>query len=118
MQRREGPCSAESVLVEGTVPGGLEIEEGDLRQVFKKIEPGEYESFSVILKAVDGGNHTIRLKTSYNDDTTGFATSSETISVTKKEKNPVDYWYIILPIIGVIVGVVLFTMNRHKEYRY
>ena len=114
----DGNVSAESVLVEGSVPNGLELEEGDLKQVYKKIEPGEYESFSAILKAVDGGNYTIRLKTSYNDDTTGFATSSETISVTKKEKNPIDYWYIILPIIGIIIGVVLFTMNRHKEYRY
>lgn len=113
-----GNASAESVLIEGLVPKGLELEEGDLRQLYKKIESGEYESYSVILKAVDGGNYTVRLKTSYNDDTVGFATSSETISVTKKEKNPVDYWYIILPITGLIVGVVLFTMNRHKEYRY
>ncbi|MDW7726281.1 MAG: BatD family protein [Candidatus Methanoperedens sp.] len=113
-----GNASAESVLIEGSVPKGLELEEGDLRQLYKKIESGEYESYSVILKAVDGGNYTVRLKTSYNDDTVGFATSSETISVTKKEKNPVDYWYIILPITGLMVGVVLFTMNRHKEYRY
>ena len=114
----DGNVSAESILIEGSVPDGLELEEGDLRQVFKEIEPDESKSFSAILKAVDGGNHTIRLKTSYNDDTTGFATSSESISVTKKEKNPVDYWYIILPIIGIIIGVVLFTIRKHKEYRY
>jgi uncharacterized repeat protein (TIGR01451 family) len=113
-----GNSSAESVLVDGLVPNGLKLEEGDLRQVYKKIESGESESYSAILKAVDGGNYTIRLKTSYNDDTTGFATSSETISVTKKEKNPVDYWYIIIPAIGVIIGVLLFTIRKHKEYRY
>lgn len=114
----EGNVSAESVLVEGSVPEGFEVDEGDLRQVYKKIEAGESESYSAILKAVDGGNYTIRLKTSYNDDTVGFSTSSESISVTKKEKNPVDYWYIIIPVIGIIIGVLLFTMRKHKEYSY
>lgn len=113
-----GNVSAESILIEGSVPDGLELEEGDLRQIFKEIEPDESKSFSAILKAVDGGNYTITIKTSYNDDMTGFATKSEPISVTEKEKNPIDYWYIILPIIGIIIGVVLFTMRKHKEYRY
>lgn len=113
-----GNVSAESILIEGSVPDGLELEEGDLRQIFKEIEPDESKSFSAILKAVDGGNYTITIKTSYNDDMTGFATKSEPISVTEKEKNPIDYWYIILPIISIIIGVVLFTMRKHKEYRY
>ena len=110
-----GNVSAESVLIEGPIPKGMEIAEGDLRQVYKKIEPGESEEYSVTLKAVESGNNSIQLKTSYSDDPTGFSSNSDPIIVTEKEKN---YLYILIPAIIIIAGIALFVIRRHREYSY
>ena len=110
-----GNVSADSILLEGPIPKGMEIAEGDLRQVYKKIEPGESEEYSATLKAVESGNNSIQLKTSYSDDPTGFSSNSDPIIVTEKEQN---YLYIIIPAIIIIAGVALFVIRRHKEYSY
>ena len=110
-----GNNSAESILIEGQIPKGMEITKGDLRQVYKKIEPGESEEYSASLKAVEAGNYSVSLKTIYSDDPTGFSSNSNPISITEKEKN---YLYILIPAIIIIVGIVLFIMKRHKEYRF
>jgi uncharacterized repeat protein (TIGR01451 family) len=111
----KGNISAESILVDGPIPKGMEVTKGDLRQVYKKIEPGESEEYSATLKAVESGNYSVSLKTSYSDDSTGFSSNSDTINITEKEKN---YLYILIPAIIIIVGIVLFIMKRHKEYRF
>ena len=46
---------------------------------------------------------------------TGSSANSDTIIVTGKEKN---YLYILIPVIMIIVGIVLFIMKRHREYRF
>jgi uncharacterized repeat protein (TIGR01451 family) len=110
-----GNISAESILIEGQTPKGMEVTEGDLRQVYKKIDPGYSEEYSATLKAVESGNYSISLKTSYSGDPTGFASNSESINITEKEKN---YLYILIPAIIIVVGIVLFIMKRHKEYKF
>jgi uncharacterized repeat protein (TIGR01451 family) len=110
-----GNSSAESVLIEGPIPKGMEKAEGDLRQVYKKIEPGESEEYSATLNAIEAGNYSIKLKTSYSDDLTGFSSNSDIIIVTENEKN---YLYIIIPAIIVIVGIALFVLRRHREYSF
>lgn len=111
----KGNVSAESILIKGTVPKGMEVIEGDLRQAYTKIEPDESEEYSATLKAVESGNYSIQLKTSYSDDMTGSSANSDTIIVTEEEKN---YLYILIPVIIIIVGIVLFIMKRHREYRF
>jgi uncharacterized repeat protein (TIGR01451 family) len=110
-----GNSSAESILIEGQIPKGMEVTEGDLRQVYKKIEPDESEEYYATLKAVEAGNYSIKLKTIYSDDSIGFSSNSDTINITEKEKN---YLYILIPAIIIIVGIVLFIMKRHKEYKF
>jgi uncharacterized repeat protein (TIGR01451 family) len=110
-----GNVSAESIIIEGKTPKGMEVIEGDLRQLYKKIEPGESEEYFVTLNAVDAGNYSIKLKTSYSDDPTGYSSSFDPITVTEKEKN---YLYILIPAIIIIAGIVLFIMKRHREYRF
>ena len=110
-----GNISAESVLIEGPIPKGMEVTKGELRQVYKKIEPDESEEYSATLKAVESGNYSIQLKTSYSDDSTGFSSNSDSINIAEKEKN---YLYILIPVIIIIIGIVLFIMKRHKEYRF
>jgi uncharacterized repeat protein (TIGR01451 family) len=110
-----GKTSAESILIDGTPPTGMEAIDGDLRQVYKKIEPGESEEYSATLKAVESGNYSINLKTSYNDDSTGFSINSDFIMVTEKEK---DYLYILIPVSIIILVIVLFIIKRHREYSY
>lgn len=111
----EGNVSAELIVIEITIPKGMEITEGDLRQVYKKIEPGESEEYFATLKAVEQGNYSIKLKTIYSDDPIGFDSNSDPIIVTEKEKN---YLYILIPAIIIIVGIVLFIMKRHREYSF
>ncbi|VVB53424.1 Uncharacterised protein [uncultured archaeon] len=111
----KGNVSAESILIKGTVPKGMEVIEGDLRQAYTKIEPDESEEYSATLKAVESGNYSIQLKTSYSDDLTGSSANSDPIIVTEKEKN---YLYILIPVIIIIAGIVLFIMKRHREYRF
>jgi uncharacterized repeat protein (TIGR01451 family) len=110
-----GNTSAESILIEGQIPTGMEVTSGDLRQVYKKIEPDESEEYSATLTAVEPGNYTIKLKTIYSDDPTGFSSNSEAIIVTEKEKN---YLYILIPAIIIIAGIALFVIRRHREYSF
>lgn len=111
----KGNVSAESILIKAIVPKGMEVIEGDLRQAYTKIEPDESEEYSATLKAVESGNYSIQLKTSYSDDMTGSPSNSDPITVTEKEKN---YLYILIPVIIIIAGIVLFIMKRHREYRF
>lgn len=111
----KGNISAESILIDGTPPEGINVIEGDLRKGIKNIEPGESEEYFASLKAVKAGNYTINLTTSYSDDSTGFSSSSNIITVTEREKN---YLYILVPLIIIIAGIVLFIMRRHREYSF
>lgn len=111
----DGEAPAGSVMVDGTLPSGFEIVEGDLRQLYKKIEPGESEQYTVTLKAVEEGNYSISLKTVYNHELTGSISNSEDIIVTKNER---DYLLIIMPAGIIVIGIILFTIKRHKEYRF
>lgn len=110
-----GKAHAKSVLVDGAPPLGTTSVEGDFRQVYDAIAPGEVKEYRVILKAQEEGNYSINLRTVYNDDPTGSSTNSERITVTRKEGSQL---YIILPIILIIIGVVILTIKRHKEYSY
>lgn len=110
-----GRAAAKSVLICGTPPLGMEVIEGDLRQVYDSISPMESKEYRVGLKATETGNYSIRLRTTYNDDAIGVSSTSEPIVVTQKEQN---YLYILIPIIIIIVGIVLFTIRRHREYSY
>jgi len=110
-----GNVSAESILIEGAIPKGMEVTGGDLRQVYKKIEPGESEEYFATLKANEPGNYSIILKTSYSDDAIGFTSNSDSIIVKENEKN---YLYILVPGIIIIVGVMIFIIRRHREYSF
>jgi uncharacterized repeat protein (TIGR01451 family) len=110
-----GNVSAESVLIEGALPKGMEVIEGDLRQVYKKIDPGESEEYFATLKAIEPGNYSIILKTSYSDDSTGFPSNSDSIIVKENEK---DYLYILVPAIIIIAVIALFIIRRHREYSF
>ncbi|MCX9081976.1 MAG: hypothetical protein OIN83_07245 [Candidatus Methanoperedens sp.] len=110
-----GNVSAESILVEGAIPEGMEVKEGDLRQVYKKIDPAESEEYLATLKAVEPGNYSIILKTSYSDDSTGFSANSDSIIVKENKK---DYLYILVPAIIIIAVIVLFIIKRHREYSF
>ena len=110
-----GKAQAKSVLIDGTTPIGLRVIEGDLRQVYESIAPGEQKEYRVILKADEAGNYSINLRTIYNDYSIGVSSSSGTITVTGKEKN---YLYIIIPVTAMVLGFVMFTIRKHKEYKY
>jgi uncharacterized repeat protein (TIGR01451 family) len=110
-----GNVSAESILIEGAPPKGMEVIEGDLRQVYKKIDSGESEEYFATLKAVEAGNYSIILKTSYSDDSTGFSANSDSIIVKENEK---DYLYILVPAIIIIALIALFIFRRHREYSF
>lgn len=110
-----GKAPATSVLIDGNVPSGLIATEGDLKQGYKKIDAGESEAYTVFLKAIEPGNYSINLKTFYNDDKEGTASASKPITVTKNEKG---YLYIIIPVAIIAIGVVLFTVRRHKQYSF
>lgn len=110
-----GKAPAKSILIDGTPPLGMEITQGDLRQVYDSIAPAEAKEYRVALKPKEAGNYSINLRTLYNDDTIGFSSVSEQINVTQKERN---YLYILVPIIIIITGIVLFTIKRHREYSY
>lgn len=110
-----GNVSAESILVDGTIPEGMEVTEGDLRQLFKKIESGDFKEYSASLEGVKPGNYTIILKTSSSDDLTGYSSNSDAINVKQDQKN---YLYIAIPAIIIIVGAALFIIRRHREYSF
>lgn len=110
-----GKAPATSVLIDGNVPSGLITTEGDLKQGYKKIDTGDSETYTVFLKAIEPGNYSINLKTFYNDDKEGTVSASKPITVTKNEKG---YLYVIIPVVIIAIGVVLFTVRRHKQYSF
>lgn len=110
-----GKATAKSVLVDGIPPLGMEAVEGDLRQVYDSIAPADAKEYRVTLKPKEPGNYTIHLRTVYNDNEAGVPSESETITVTEKQGN---YLYFLLPIMIFIIGIVLFTIKRHREYSY
>lgn len=110
-----GEAAAKSILVDGTPPLGVEVIEGDLRQVYDSINPDETKEYRVTLRATEAGNYSMLLRTIYNDNQAGVSSYSEPITVIKKERN---YLYIVIPIIGIIAGLVSFAIKRHKEYSY
>lgn len=110
-----GNISVESIVTEGIVPKGMEVTEGDLRQVYKKIEQGDSEEFFATLKAIEPGNYSLRIRTSYPDGPAGLSSGSDLITVTEKENN---YMFILIPLIIIIAGIVLFIIKRHREYSF
>jgi uncharacterized repeat protein (TIGR01451 family) len=110
-----GKAPATSILIDGNVPSGLITTEGDLKQGYKKIDAGESEAYTVLLKAIEPGNYSINLKTFYNDNKEGTESASKPITVTKNEKG---YLYIIIPVAIIVIGIVLFTVRRHKQYSF
>jgi uncharacterized repeat protein (TIGR01451 family) len=115
-----GKAPAESILVEpvdGKPPEGTLVMDGDLRQVYKRIDPGYAETYTVTLKAIEPGNYSVHLRTVYNDDTIGTSSESDSIVVAKKVENNY-YIYAIVPLIIIVTGIVVLTIKRHKEYSY
>ncbi len=110
-----GNAQAKSVLIDGTPPLGMEVIEGDLRQVFDDIASSDSKEYRVTLKANEAGNYTLHLRTVYNDVPAGMASDSEPIIVTQNEQN---YLYFLVPMVIIIAGIVLFTIKRHREYSY
>ncbi len=110
-----GKAPAKSVLVDGTPPLGLAVSEGDFRQVYESIAPGERKEYRVVLKADEAGNFAINLRTVYSDNEIGAESASDAITVMNREKN---YVYIILPLTSILAGFVIFTIKKHKEYKY
>jgi len=84
----DGNNSVESILIDlnGTIPKGIEVTKGDLRQIYKKIEPGESEEYFATIRGVEAGNYSIKLKTIYSDDSIGYPSNSTQITVTEKKK--------------------------------
>jgi uncharacterized repeat protein (TIGR01451 family) len=115
-----GKAPAESILVEPVdhkPPEGTVVMDGDLRQVYKRIEPGYAETYTVTLKAIEPGNYSVHLNTVYNDDTIGTTSESDNIVVAKKVENNY-YFYAIVSLIIIVTGIVVLTIKRHKEYSY
>jgi uncharacterized repeat protein (TIGR01451 family) len=115
-----GKAPAESILVEpvdGKPPIGTMVIDGDLRQVYKRIDPGYAETYTVTLKAIDPGNYSVHLRTVYNDDTIGTSSESDNMVVAKKAEDNY-YLYAIVPLIIIVTGIVVLTIKRHKEYSY
>ncbi|MDD5474617.1 MAG: BatD family protein [Candidatus Methanoperedens sp.] len=110
-----GKANAKSIRVKGMPPLGMEVIEGNLIKDYESINPAGIEEYRFTLKATEAGNYTIHLITVYNDNEAGMPVDSETIAVIGNERN---YLYILVPIIIIIVGIVLFTIKRHREYSY
>lgn len=110
-----GKASAKSVLIDGSPPMGTSIVEGDFRQVYDAIAPGEQKEYRVVFKALEEGNFSINLRTVYSDYPSGSLTNSDPI--TARRKDGINL-FIILPIIFIIVGIVWYAIKRHKEYSY
>ncbi len=105
----KGDAAAESVYVEGAIPQGLMLVEGDTTHLYYKINPEESKEYTFTLKAMKPGNYSVRLKV--NDRIVAIST----LVATKNEKG---YVYIIIPIGIIVVGIALFTLKRYKEYSY
>ncbi|MCZ7398302.1 MAG: BatD family protein [Candidatus Methanoperedens sp.] len=110
-----GKATAKSVRIKGTTPLGMEVIDGNLIKDYESISPAGIEEYRFTLKANEAGNYTIHLITVYNDNEAGVPSESETITVTEKQGN---YLYFLLPIMIFILGIVLFTIKRHREYSY
>ncbi|MCZ7404680.1 MAG: hypothetical protein O8C67_07085, partial [Candidatus Methanoperedens sp.] len=89
--------------------------DGNLIKDYESIGPAGIEEYRFTLKATEAGNYTIHLITVYNDNEAGVPSDSDTITVTEKEGN---YLYFLLPVMIFILGIVLFTIKRHREYSY
>ena len=112
-----GKASAKSVLIDGSPPIGITVVEGDFRQVYDAIAPGEQKEYRVVFKAQEEGNFSINLRTVYSDSPTGSLTNSGQLTATRKEGNNLFIIFILL-IIFILIGVVMFTIKKHKEYSY
>ncbi|MCZ7381546.1 MAG: BatD family protein [Candidatus Methanoperedens sp.] len=110
-----GKATAKSVRIKGTAPLGMEAIDGNLIKDYESIGPAGIEEYRFTLKATEAGNYTIHLITVYNDNEAGVPSDSDTITVTEKEGN---YLYFLLPVMIFILGIVLFTIKRHREYSY
>ncbi|MFZ3060298.1 MAG: BatD family protein [Candidatus Methanoperedens sp.] len=110
-----GKATAKSVRIKGTAPLGMEAIDGNLIKDYESIGPAGIEEYRFTLKANEAGNYTIHLITVYNDNEAGVPSDSETITVTEKQGN---YLYFLLPVMIFILGIVLFTIKRHREYSY
>ncbi|MCZ7384211.1 MAG: BatD family protein [Candidatus Methanoperedens sp.] len=110
-----GKATAKSVRIKGTAPLGMEAIDGNLIKDYESIGPAGIEEYRFTLKATEAGNYTIHLITVYNDNEAGAPSDSDTITVTGKEGN---YLYYLLPVMIFIIGIVLFTIKRHREYSY
>ncbi len=110
-----GNAATKYVDIDFTPPPGMEAIEENIRQVPDSIAPNDPKEYRITLKANEAGNYTLHLRTVYNDDTSGTTSYSEPIVVIQKESS---YLYIIVPIIIIVVGVVLFTIKRHREYSF
>jgi len=110
-----GKATAKSVRIKGTTPLGMEIVDGNLMKDYESIDPAGIEEYRFTLKANEAGNYTIHLITVYNDNEAGVPSDSDPITVTGKEGN---YLYFSIPIMIFIIGIVLFTIKRHREYSY
>jgi uncharacterized repeat protein (TIGR01451 family) len=100
-----GKSSAKSVLIDGSPPMGTTVVEGDFRQVYDAIAPGEQKEYRVVFKAQEEGNFSINLRTVYSDYPAGSLTNLVWITATRKEEN-------------ILYIVVMFIIKRHKEYSY
>ena len=110
-----GKATAKSVRIKGTTPLGMEVIDGNLIKDYESIDPAGIEEYRFTLKATEAGNYKIHLITVYNDNEAGTPSDSDTITVTEKQGN---YLYFLLPVMIFIIGIVLFTIKRHKEYSY
>jgi uncharacterized repeat protein (TIGR01451 family) len=109
-----GKATAKSVRIKGTAPLGMELIDGNLIKDYESIGPAGIEEYRFTLKATEAGNYTIHLITVYNDNEAGVPSDSDTITVT----NEGNFLYYLLPVMIFILGIVLFTIKRHKEYSY
>jgi len=110
-----GNAATKFVDIDFTPQEGMAVIENNLDKVLDSIAPGESLNYRLTLKANEAGNYTIHLRTVYNDATAGIPSDSEPIIVTQKEQN---YLYFLVPIAIIIVGILLFTIKRHREYSY
>ncbi|MGB8218196.1 MAG: BatD family protein [Candidatus Methanoperedens sp.] len=110
-----GKAAAKLVRIKGTTPLGMEVVEGNPIKDYESIDPAGIEEYRFTLKANEAGNYTIHLITVYNDNDAGVPSDSDPITVTGKGGN---YLYFLLPVMIFIIGIVLFTIKRHREYSY
>jgi len=111
-----GKTTAKSVIIKGGSPSGLKVIEDDTKRYdLTSIAPGEQKEYRIALKAEEEGNYQINLTTVYSGNDIGILSSSEIITVANKG---INYLYLIIPITVILIGFALFTMKKHREYKY